>query len=80
MEVLVLNIDKAQKKFSLSLKRLKDDPWKGVASRYHVGNIIEGLVTSVTDFGVFVEIEEGIEGLIHLSEMNDMQGKQPRRT
>ncbi len=76
VEVLVLNIDKAQKKFSLSLKRLKDDPWKGVASRYHVGNIIEGLVTSVTDFGVFVEIEEGIEGLIHLSEMNDMQGKQ----
>jgi small subunit ribosomal protein S1 len=77
VEALVLNIDKTQKKFSLSIKRLKDDPWKGVASRYHVGNIIEGYVTSITDFGVFVEIEEGIEGLIHLSEMDDMRSKQP---
>jgi len=76
VEALVLNIDKTQKKFSLSIKRLVSDPWKGAASRYHVGDIIEGYVTSVTDFGVFVEIEEGIEGLIHLSEIDDAQGKQ----
>jgi small subunit ribosomal protein S1 len=76
IEALVLNIDKAQKKFSLSIKRLVSDPWKGAATRYHVGDVIEGHVTSVTDFGIFVEIEEGIEGLIHLSEIDDAQGKQ----
>jgi small subunit ribosomal protein S1 len=75
IEALVLNVDKTQKKFSLSLKRLKDDPWKGLAEKYHIGDIIEGFVTSITDFGAFVEIEEGIEGLIHLSEMDDLQGK-----
>jgi small subunit ribosomal protein S1 len=76
VEALVLNIDKEQKKFSLSLKRLKEDPWKGLGARYHVGDIIEGYVTSITDFGAFIEIEEGIEGLIHLSEMDEIQGKQ----
>jgi len=76
VEALVLNIDKTQKKFSLSIKRLIGDPWKGAASRYHVGDVVEGHVTSVTDFGIFVEIEEGIEGLIHLSEIDDAQGKQ----
>lgn len=75
VEALVLNVDKTQKKFSLSLKRLKDDPWKGLSEKYHIGDIIEGFVTSITDFGAFVEIEEGIEGLIHLSEMDDLQGK-----
>ncbi|MBP1734129.1 MAG: ribosomal protein [Deltaproteobacteria bacterium] len=75
IEALVLNIDKVQKKFSLSLKRLKEDPWKGIAAKYHIGDIIEGFVTSITDFGAFVEIEEGIEGLIHLSEIDDLQGK-----
>jgi small subunit ribosomal protein S1 len=75
IEALVLNIDKEQKKFSLSLKRLKEDPWKGITAKYHIGDIIEGFVTSITDFGAFVEIEEGIEGLIHLSEIDDLQGK-----
>jgi small subunit ribosomal protein S1 len=75
VEALVLNIDKVQKKFSLSLKRLKDDPWRGLSDRYDVGTVIDGFVTSITDFGAFVEIEEGIEGLIHLSEMDDLQGK-----
>lgn len=74
VEALVLNIDKVQKKFSLSIKRLISDPWKGAGAKYHVGDVVEGYVTSVTDFGVFVEIEEGIEGLIHLSEMDDLQG------
>ncbi len=77
IEALVLNIDPDQRKFSLSLKRLKDDPWKGLGNRYHVGDAIEGFVTSITDFGVFVEIEEGIEGLIHLSELDTTKGKHP---
>lgn len=77
IEALVLNIDRGQKKFSLSIKRLKEDPWRGLISRYHVGDVVEGYITSTTDFGVFVEIEDGIEGLIHLSEMDDSQGKHP---
>jgi small subunit ribosomal protein S1 len=77
IEAIVLNIDRGQKKFSLSIKRLKEDPWRGLISRYHVGDVVEGYITSTTDFGVFVEIEDGIEGLIHLSEMDDLQGKHP---
>ncbi|MCX8022804.1 MAG: 30S ribosomal protein S1 [Syntrophorhabdaceae bacterium] len=77
VEALVINVDKGQKKFSLSIKQLKENPWKGVASRHHVGEVVEGYVTSITDFGAFVEIEEGIEGLIHLSEMEDSKGKHP---
>jgi small subunit ribosomal protein S1 len=77
VEALVINVDKTQKKFSLSLKQLKENPWKGILSRYQVGEIIEGYVTSITDFGAFVEIEEGIEGLIHLSEMDEAKGKHP---
>ncbi len=77
VEALVLNIDGDQKKFSLSIKRLKEDPWKGLPERYHVGDMVEGYVTSITDFGVFVEIEEGIEGLIHLSEIDNGKGKHP---
>ncbi len=77
VDALVLNIDAEQKKFSLSIKRLKEDPWKGLLERYHVGDTVEGYVTSITDFGVFVEIEEGIEGLIHLSEIDNGKGKHP---
>jgi small subunit ribosomal protein S1 len=77
VDALVLNIDGEQKKFSLSIKRLKDDPWKGLPERYRVGDMVTGYVTSITDFGVFVEIEEGIEGLIHLSEIDNGKGKHP---
>lgn len=77
IDALVLNIDKVQKKFSLSIKRLKEDPWKGLSSRYSTGDVVDGYITSITDFGVFVEIEEGIEGLVHVSEMDELQGKPP---
>jgi len=77
VEALVLNIDGEQKKFSLSIKRLREDPWKGLPERYRVGDMVTGYVTSITDFGVFVEIEEGIEGLIHLSEIDNGKGKHP---
>ena len=77
IEALVLNVDPDQRKFSLSLKRLKEDPWKGLNDRYQVNAVIEGFVTSITDFGVFVEIEDGIEGLIHLSELDTTKGKHP---
>ncbi len=77
VEALVINIDKGQKKFSLSIKQLNEDPWAGITSRYHVGDTIEGYVTSLTDFGIFIEIENGIEGLIHISEVDDAKGKHP---
>lgn len=80
IEAVVLNIDRAQKKFSLSIKRLKEDPWKGISSKYKVGDIVDGYITSITDFGVFVEIEDGVEGLIHLSEIDAAQGKSPGDT
>lgn len=77
VEALVINVDKAQKKFSLSIKKLQDDPWRGITNRYSVGDIVEGYATSLTDFGVFIEIENGIEGLIHISELDEARGKHP---
>ncbi|MCX5808557.1 MAG: 30S ribosomal protein S1 [Proteobacteria bacterium] len=77
LEALVINIDKGQKKFSLSIKQLNEDPWTGLTSRYHVGDIADGYITSLTDFGIFVEIENGIEGLIHISEVDEAKGKHP---
>ena len=77
VDALVINIDKAQKKFSLSIKQLNEDPWAGITSRYHVGDIVEGYITSLTDFGIFIEIENGIEGLIHISEVDEAKGKHP---
>ncbi|MDP2688621.1 MAG: 30S ribosomal protein S1 [Deltaproteobacteria bacterium] len=74
VEALVLNIDSANKRFSLSTKLLEKNPWQGVEERYKPGMIVEGTVTSVADFGAFVEIEEGLEGLVHVSELS--RGKQ----
>jgi small subunit ribosomal protein S1 len=65
--VKVLQVDDAKQKISLGLKQLTDDPWSTVQSRYEVGNVVNGRVTRVTEFGAFVEIEPGIEGLAHVS-------------
>jgi small subunit ribosomal protein S1 len=69
VEVYVLNVDRRQERIGLSLKRLRPDPWTTVESRYHIGQIIEGTVTNIVDFGAFVRIEQGLEGLIHTSEL-----------
>lgn len=71
VEVFVLNIDQERGRVGLSIKRTRPDPWQTVDDRYHVGQIIEGTVTNVVDFGAFVLVEEGVEGLIHVSEMAD---------
>ena len=73
----VLDIDKENERFSLGVKQLAEDPWKTVAQRYNVGKEISGTVTNVTDFGVFVELEEGIEGLVHVSEISNEKVKDP---
>jgi len=70
VEAVVLNIDSANKRFSLSTKILEKNPWEGVEDRYKPGMIVDGKVTSVADFGAFVELEEGLEGLVHVSELS----------
>jgi len=69
VEARVKNIDRENERFSLSLKAMSDDPWLSVQSRYFLGQVVKGKVVSRTDFGVFVEIEDGVEGLVHMSEL-----------
>jgi len=70
VKAVVLNIDRDNERFSLGIKQLASDPWDSIPQRYRPGTIVRGKVTSVTDFGIFLEIEEGIEGLIHVSEIS----------
>jgi small subunit ribosomal protein S1 len=70
VRAVVLNIDRENERFSLGVKQLNADPWSEIPRRYAPGTIIRGKVTSVTDFGIFLEVEEGIEGLIHVSEIS----------
>jgi small subunit ribosomal protein S1 len=77
VQAIVLDIDKDNERFSLGIKQLQTDPWETVAERYEVGREITGTVTNVTDFGVFVELEEGIEGLVHVSEISKEKIKTP---
>ena len=77
VQAIVLDIDKESERFSLGVKQLQADPWETVGERYEVGKKITGTITNVTDFGVFVELEEGIEGLIHVSEISKEKIKTP---
>jgi small subunit ribosomal protein S1 len=70
IQAVVLKIDRENERFSLGIKQLEPDPWQQAIERYPVGTIVEGRITNVTDFGIFVEIEEGIEGLVHISEIS----------
>jgi small subunit ribosomal protein S1 len=69
-DVMILKVDPAKKRISLGLKQLQPDPWTTAADKYHVGDRVRGTVARVTDFGAFVELEPGLDGLIHLSEMS----------
>jgi small subunit ribosomal protein S1 len=77
IEAVVLNIDRENERFSLGVKQLTADPWEEIPSRYRIGDRVEGNVTNVTDFGVFVELEDGIEGLIHVSELRKEKVENP---
>ncbi len=70
VEAVVLNIDTKNERFSLGIKQLTPDPWKELARRYRKGEVVTGKITNLTDFGAFVELEEGIEGLVHVSEIS----------
>jgi len=78
VKAVVLNIDRDNERFSLGIKQLAADPWSQISERYPSGSIISGKVTSVTDFGIFLEIEEGIEGLIHVSEISKEKIESPK--
>lgn len=78
IEVYVLEVDPDQARVALSLKRLNPDPWATVQERYQVGEIVEGRITNVVDFGAFACIEEGLEGLIHFSELAEGHFLHPR--
>lgn len=78
VQVSVLSVDADQGRVALSLKRMRPDPWANVDQRYHLGQVIEGVVTNVVNFGAFVGIEEGLEGLIHVSELADGHFLHPR--
>lgn len=77
VEAVVLNIDPRNERFSLGIKQLTPDPWRDVSRRYRRGEVVTGKVTNVTDFGAFVELEEGIEGLVHVSEISREKVEKP---
>ena len=74
VDAMVLNIDAENQRLSLGLKQLATDIWDDFFSRHHLGQTVEGKVMRVTTFGAFVELDEGIEGLIHVSELDDQKG------
>lgn len=78
VKVFIMTVDAEEERIALSLKRLQPDPWSSVDKRYEVGQLVEGVVTNVVDFGAFACIEEGLEGLIHISELAEGQFLHPR--
>ncbi|MCY4645210.1 MAG: 30S ribosomal protein S1 [Bacteriovoracales bacterium] len=71
IEALVLSVDKENQRFCLGIKQLEEDPWKNIEQRFPVGTMVSGPVVRVTDFGAFMELETGIEGFIHISELSE---------
>lgn len=78
LNVYVLDTQKDAGRIALSIKRLRPDPWQTVETRYHIGQIVEGKITNVVDFGAFACIEDGLEGLIHVSELAEGHFLHPR--
>jgi len=70
VEAVVLNIDKEERKLALGMKQLEPDPWEELAQKYPVGSRHKGVVRNITNFGVFVELEPGVDGLIHISDLS----------
>ena len=77
VEVMVLSIDPAQQKISLGLKQIEPDPWIEVPNKYKIGSVVHGKVVNITSFGVFAQLEDDIEGLIHISELAEQRIEKP---
>lgn len=75
VEAVVLNVDVENEKFSLGIKQIEKNPWDELSQKYAPGSVVEGKITNFTDFGIFMEIEEGIEGLVHISEISQKRVK-----
>ena len=78
LEVMVINVDQERKRIGLSLRRAQSEPWDTVVERYTVGDVVPGVITKLTKFGAFARLEEGVEGLIHISEMGTVHIEHPR--
>ena len=80
VECQVLSVDQERKRIALGMKQLRPDPWAGdIMERYATGNPVKGKVTKITNFGVFVELEDGLEGLLHVSELSDVRTDDPAK-
>jgi small subunit ribosomal protein S1 len=78
VKCVILNVDQERKRVALGLKQMASDPWEGdIPGRYHPGDVKKGKVTKLTNFGVFVELEAGLEGLLHISELADEKVESP---
>jgi small subunit ribosomal protein S1 len=77
VEAYVLRVDKERKRIGLSLRLMEPDPWEQAEEKYHVGQVVSGMITKVTNFGAFAALDDGIEGLIHISELADPPPKRP---
>jgi small subunit ribosomal protein S1 len=71
VEAVIVDVDTVNQRISLSMKMLSDDPWNTIQDKYKVGAVVEGKVMKIASFGAFVELEEGVDGLIHISELSD---------
>lgn len=71
VEAIVLEVSPENQRISLGLKQAQEDPWSGISNRYHIGQLIKGKVSKLASFGAFVELEEGVDGLVHISQVSD---------
>jgi len=77
VEAVVLTLDKERKRISLGMKQIEPNPWEGIDARYPIGTEVEGTVRNLTDFGAFVELEDGVDGLVHISDLSWKKIKHP---
>jgi small subunit ribosomal protein S1 len=78
MQVKVLGIDRDKNRIALSVKRLQPEPWTTIEEHYHIGDLVTGTITKLASFGAFARVDEGIEGLIHVSELSDRRINHPK--
>jgi small subunit ribosomal protein S1 len=78
VKVYVLNIDNDRKRIALSIKRTQEEPWQTISGRYELGQLVDATITQLASFGAFARLEDGVEGLIHVSEMGDGRIQHPR--
>jgi 4-hydroxy-3-methylbut-2-enyl diphosphate reductase len=77
VKVIVLDFDKENNKISLGLKQMMEEPWENINEKYRIGDIVEGKIVRLVDFGAFVELEPGVDGLVHISQISDRHIAKP---